>query len=230
MRRAWGAMTSLRSKTPASYISSGKTGSTRASGAVFFPNGRRSLSAILLFRVCDFLVQRHRLTLFTGIEHLIEKLDCFFRSQLHRAHSCSYQSLLHDRDALLELGYLLFERFVELLAPPLVLVPGKKRRTTPFRYLYGSGRIGNRNKEILRHDIRRLRETFDEFDIFAYLNAHEIVELSLICCLEGRNVRSYIEHARLDEYLDGKVEGIEEVLELNDERRLLIFRLKREVK
>src|SRR3989344_2403012 len=223
MRRAWGAMTSLRSKTPASYISSGNTGSTRASGVVFFPNGRRSLSAILLFRVCDFLVQRHRFPLFTGIEHLIEKLDSLFRPQLHRAHSCSYQSLLHDRDALLELGHLLFECFVELLAPPLVLIPGKKRRKTPFRYLYGGGRIGDRNEEILRHDVRRLGETFDEFDVFAYLDAHEIVKLSLICGLKGRNVGSYIKHARLDEYLDGKVEGIEEVLELNDERGLFIF-------
>src|SRR3989344_4215862 len=99
-RSACGAMTSWRSRIPDLYISSGRTGRTFGDSVSFFLN--KSNSAILF-------LQRHRLTLFTGIKHLVQQLNRLFGAKLHGAHPRAQEPLLHDGDALLELRDLLFE-------------------------------------------------------------------------------------------------------------------------
>ena len=39
-----------------------------------------------------------------------------------------------------------------------------------------------------------------KLDVFADLDAHEVVELRLVCGFQGCDVRADVEHARLDEY------------------------------
>src|SRR3989338_312320 len=227
--RACGAMTSCRSRTPVWYISSGSTGSTRATGVFFFPKGSRSVKfmaglqftvysshseelsgrafcIVLLTVNCSLLtVQGHRLPLLAGVEQLVEKLNRFLRPQLHGAHAGANEALLDDADALFELADLLLKRPVCLLGIFFRAVPGEHGRGPAGRDRARGGRIRHDDEEILRHDVGRFREALDELDVLADLDAHQVVELFLVRRFEGGDVGADVEHARLHEYLHREV-------------------------
>ena len=174
----------------------------------------------------------HRLTFLTGVEELVEELDRLFGSELYGPHPAADEPLLHDRDALLELRNFLFERAVRFLGAYLA---SPSERQLVFDACSSRDRRDDRRRirdddeEVLRHDVRRLREALDELDVLPYLDAHEVVELIFVGDFQSCDVGADVEHARLHEYLAGEVERVEEVLELHDERRLLVFGFEREV-
>src|SRR3990167_4682142 len=152
-------------------MSSGRTGKTLGPSTRFFLN--RSKSAI------DLFLEWHRLAFLTGVEHLVEKFYCFFGAELYRAHAGAHQPLLHDRDTLLELCDLFFERPVRLFAPFLLFPEWQECERTPLRDV-DRRRVRHCDEEIFCHDIGGFGEALYELDIFADLDAHEVVELLLV--------------------------------------------------
>ena len=120
-------------------------------------------------------VKRHRLAFFTGVEHLVQKLYRLFGAELDRAHACADEALLDDGDALFELGDLLLKCAIIFFGVRFLFAEREHRE----RALFGDierGRIRDDHEKVFRHDVGRFREAFYEFDVLAYLNAHEVVE------------------------------------------------------
>ena len=87
-----------------------------------------------------------------------------------------------------------FERLIRLRS---ILCLFSKRQECPhaaFPYIHDR-RVWHDDEEIFRHDVGGFGETFYEFYVFAYLDAHEIIELVLVCRFEGRDIRADIKHA-----------------------------------
>src|SRR3989344_1584851 len=138
-------------------------------------------------------VQRHRLPLLARIEHLVEEFDRFLGAELDRAYARAHETLLHDGDTLLKLRDRLFKRRVWFTFLPFWGKRQKRKRSLPHRE--SRRRVRYDYEEIFGHDVGGLREALYEFDVFADLHAHQIIELLLVCRFEGCDIRADIEHA-----------------------------------
>src|SRR3989338_1085546 len=152
-----------------------------------------------------FPIQRHRLAFFAGVEHFVEQFYRLFGAELHRTHPRTHQALLDDRNALLELRDLFFERSICLLGVRFLLAEREHGERSGLFDVDGR-RIRYSEEEVLRHDVCGLGEALYELNVLADLDAHQVVELLLVGGFERPNVRPDIKHARLYEYLHGEVE------------------------
>ncbi|MDB5259667.1 MAG: hypothetical protein JWO73_875 [Candidatus Taylorbacteria bacterium] len=174
------------------------------------------------------LVDLYRLFRFARIEDLVEELDDFFCAEFSDAYAAPDESLLDDAHSLLELASVFFEGFIRDCSCSASLLAEQ------FRQRIAAGRHDWRHvwyydEKALRHDARIVHECLDEFDIFPGLDLHELGRLLFVAAFQKRYVRPNIELLRLDENLNGEIEGVEEVLELEDDGILFIGRFQGEV-
>ena len=89
--------------------------------------------------------------------------------------------------------------------------------------------VGHDDKKVFGHDVGPLGKVFNKGHVLADLYLHQLVELFLVAVLQKRDVGADVELAALDKKLHGKLQRVEEVLKLRDDRLLLVLRLQRQV-
>jgi len=187
-----------------------------------------------LFETCHLLLATlqicnlQRFFQFPRIEQFVEQLDYLLSAELDHAHSRAHQPLLDHRDALLQLGAVLFESFV-LEGSRAFFAARQQASKHAAAAIYECRVVRDDDKKVLGHDIGALGKVFDERHILAYLDFHQLVELFGVAVLQERDVWPDVEVAALDGKLDRKLQRVEKVLELADDCLLFVLRLESQV-
>jgi len=175
----------------------------------------------------------HRLRFFqlSGVEEFVEEFDDLLGAQRDDADAGADDALLDEADALFQLAAVLFEKFVGhwgvVAGTHAEQTTEGTARTLPLPHQRRIIRYND--EEILAHYVGAFGEVFDECDVFADLEFHQVVHFQREAFFEQCEVRANVQLARLYEKLHGEVQRVEEALELLDHRLLLLRALERKV-